>query len=823
MNPHRTRTGQICSTLLLTASASLAQTPATARLDPPAAPQADIKTVAPAAPAQLPVPTRIPSATAKPHHAGSRAEAKSGAQSTPQVDHTRMYLESDAAGAIWARGAGYKARFDSSGMDFVPFFGSKAPRNFDLNLALASVSCGGSALELDTNATPTRVDSVVTFDRGDVSEVFELTPASVEHKFVLATLPGAGDLHVRVSFASELVAKHEEDGFHFENEYGYVQYGNATAIDAAGRTLALRSALIDGAIDIEVPASFAAEARLPLTIDPLINLYPIESVWISSLNPDVVYDGSGSYVMHCWEEIFSAGDSDVFAGLYDLNGYPVGGTQAYVDYTYENWVRPRCAYQYAANRYIITAQVGAPGSRAIWGRVRADNAGGFDSGKVQLSDPGTSGEKLNADVGADPFPGLAYFLLVYERVYSFSDRDVHARLIDSSGAPVSTIYVDNSGGTIDEVPSVSKTNNTGNWNIAWQRETSSGSHDIFGAKVYWQGSITYPTFPISTYSLDETNPSAAGSIVGSERFVVAYEMDYSTDHDILLTLVDGSTTIAQMDLSVAEGSYFLQDQRWPALECDGSHFVCAYSELLSAPYPNYDPMIAEVGTSGFAFTLGEAHLYVDWSYVDEFENAIASRRSSNLNSGPNQYVMAFAYRGAAWGYSDDLWGAFYTGTVGGPIYSFCEGGPSTCPCGTSQNPGAGCGNSANSAGAWLTAYGSPSTSTDNLTMSYGGMPAGVSALLFQSFNVINGGSGNPFGDGRRCVGTPAFRFPIRITDSNGNAEYGYNMSDIPISVRGSVPYLGATVFYQTWYRDGATYCTPAGTNFTNALQVYWTP
>ena len=110
----------------------------------------------------------------------------------------------------------------------------------------------------------------------------------------------------------------DANGFRFENEYGYVQYGNATAIDALGRTFALHSELVEGAIDIAVPADFAARAALPLVIDPLIAAYPIHVGGLNALQPDVVYDGSGNYVMHCWEEAYSATDHDVYSVILDI-------------------------------------------------------------------------------------------------------------------------------------------------------------------------------------------------------------------------------------------------------------------------------------------------------------------------------------------------------------------------------------------------------------------------------------------------------------------------------------------------------------------------
>jgi hypothetical protein len=108
---------------------------------------------------------------------------------------------------------------------------------------------------------------------------------------------------------------------------------------------------------------------------------------------------------------------------------------------------------------------------------------------------------------------------------------------------------------------------------------------------------------------------------------------------------------------------------------------------------------------------------------------------------------------------------------------------------------------------------------DTLTFGFGWMPPNVSALVFQGTTTSN----FTFGDGFRCIGTPTLRFPIRTANGVGDAGYGYTYGDVPISVRGGVPSLGGTFYYQVWYRDPTSFCTSATTNLTNALRVNWTP
>ena len=64
------------------------------------------------------------------------------------IDHSRMYY-SDTADAVWARGASYKARFGSDGLEYTPMFGASPPANYPPALDLASVPIAGDALSLN--------------------------------------------------------------------------------------------------------------------------------------------------------------------------------------------------------------------------------------------------------------------------------------------------------------------------------------------------------------------------------------------------------------------------------------------------------------------------------------------------------------------------------------------------------------------------------------------------------------------------------------------------------------------------------------------------
>lgn len=57
-----------------------------------------------------------------------------------------LVFDEPVEGELWARGAGYKASFDASGVTIVPFFGASAPRNFPFALRGVEASLAGDGL-----------------------------------------------------------------------------------------------------------------------------------------------------------------------------------------------------------------------------------------------------------------------------------------------------------------------------------------------------------------------------------------------------------------------------------------------------------------------------------------------------------------------------------------------------------------------------------------------------------------------------------------------------------------------------------------------------
>lgn len=158
-----------------------------------------------------------------------------------------------------------------------------------------------------------------------------------------------------------------------------------------------------------------------------------------------------------------------------------------------------------------------------------------------------------------------------------------------------------------------------------------------------------------------------------------------------------------------------------------------------------------------------------------------------------------------------------------PLRSLCDGvgyGPS-CPCGNAGSPGAGCADGPGRPGARLAGTGTPSVSADQLTLELSGLRRTSPVVLLQGTSGPNGGQAQAFGDGLLCLGG-SVQFLVGGFAAQGSLAFGHAQG-ASLAQLGSLVTPGSTRVYQALYRSGGSFCTPARTNLSNALQVVWGP
>jgi hypothetical protein len=121
--------------------------------------------------------------------------------------------------------------------------------------------------------------------------------------------------------------------------------------------------------------------------------------------------------------------------------------------------------------------------------------------------------------------------------------------------------------------------------------------------------------------------------------------------------------------------------------------------------------------------------------------------------------------------------------------------------------------------ARLRSVGTASLSNDTLFLTGEDMPNGP-VMYISGTSALGAGQGAAFGDGLLCTGGALMRLRLRF--NAGGSSFVPAPGDTPLSVTGLVTAPGSRV-YQAWYRDSLAYCTGAGFDLTNGLELTWTP
>lgn len=746
-----------------------------------------------------------PGAAARASNAGKLA----GAPETPTFSAARdprshFQIDAPGDGRLWVYGGTYKASFGPEGATYIPAFGSAAPQNFPVTFRLDAVTSSGEALAFDGAAAPTLAGQRVTFERGACAERYDVAHGRVEQSFVFHTLPGAGELVVELDVESALEASETAHGLTFAGALGRVDYSRAVAIDAAGRRLDLATTLVDGEVHLTVPAAFVASAALPLVIDPVLTTWVVNNGASDDFSADIAYDADNNRFLVVYERAFSATDHDVWGELFDPStGAPIANSGAYIDFTGAYWETPRCANNRLASQFLVVAtRRGSPDE--VWARTReAENT--TQGAQFQVSSG--SGAKSNPDVGGDPeLAAPTYYCVVWERAFNpFVDHDVHAQLVRSTSVlqgPL--VLIDNSGGTFDKWPTISKHDGlapygTQAWNITWARQFNANDWDIRGAQVRWDGAIQTPSFELDSTVTDHRYPEVSTSLEPTaygRPYLVVYEQWLPNTVEIVAALMSGPTYITALNLSVAMATPPGLSDILPAVDTDGSHFAVTWSQQYQLGSGDFDMYVCGLYNSGSLLYVSDPKTNLAFSSTYEGNGRIASLYGSGFTS---------TWLGAVWTDSAGV-GNVEAATYELPVGYGTRIGARYCPA----NP-----NSTGVAGS-IGAEGVGYAGGQALHLSAYQLPQNVFCYFLGS--PVPASTTTPATSGIVCVGNPLSRFngpgQVGNTGAAGRVDLDVDTLAIPLPSGGTLALASGTTFhFQAWYRDGAT------NNLTDAVAV----
>jgi hypothetical protein len=792
------------------------------RVFPPLPESIDVKTAAEASRAPDAVlPRSVAGAPIGPASARTQAAPKAHvidrASPAPRafaIDHSRMEYDTPGDGSLWARGAHFKASFDAAGATYFPLFTPAQPRHYPIVLSPDRVTLGGEPLALEGTGVARRELDRVTLDRASFVESYDMCAASIEQTFTFRTLPHGGDLVVHVPLSGEIAPRECFDGIELKSEFGRVTYGRATAIDARGTRFAAATEVLEDGIEIRVDAAFLATATLPLVIDPVVSTFAIDNTSYDDLLGDVSYDVTNNRWLAVYEERVTVSDNDAYWVMCNAAGAGMWG--GYINSDTNSWDNVRCANLRSAQQFMAVGAVYNGSSSNI--RGRQISAAIFSiSGEITISGS-DSGNKGQPQIGGDPYPTApAYYCVSYDRYYSPNDNDILARLVAPNGTLVGpgTIYLSNSGGTIDDTSSVSRSNGEVQWTIAWSRWNSFGSSDIWAARISYSGVVVNQPYQL-TAGNNDTFVSVSSPLSGSQRTMIVFNRDYGTDNDIQALVQDGTTPITSANLStMSGGSWFNKGQTNAAVDCDGRHFLVTYAEQhVIGDGWDYDIYADDLYLADSTLAFAQLHVPVATLGTRDYWPRVATQWSSG---GPSGRAFVEWTKTAATNV-DDVQGAMFDLFEGGTWDFVCtgDGTGNGCPCGNTGAYLHGCANSASNQGGLLMVGGSISTLAGTTTLNVSYVPTTTTCIFIQSAATSGG---TLFGDGLLCASGAILRLGAKTTVA-GSATFP-GPGDPPLVNVGGVSANGGTRYYQVLYRNSVAFCTSATFNMTNGVRLVW--
>lgn len=645
--------------------------------DQKTAPVAPVKT-APRAPAASPAPGSFPRTRPEADKATADPIARSIRAAMGARDPV-LFDQPTPGGALWFQGANYKASFDARGWQFVAQPANGADAALPVRFRTTALTISGTTTPV-AELAPTRVGNRVEYRHDAFVEAIDMRGDAVEQTFRFDSLPTRGELLLTIATDSGRDDVDLGDGIEFRGAADHVGYTEAIATDADGASVRAETLATNGTITIRVPAAFVAAARLPLVVDPVVTSSVVYNGATADLsNPDIAWDeGSQSWTV-AFERLFSANDIDVYTQRLDANLAPIGGITV-VDSTLDVWQQPKLANLRLYGKFLVVAQtsVDAPAPYWIAGRV-LDSAGTLTTGQFDIERAGLAshqpGDKIRPGVGGDPvLSGPTYFTVVWERVLSATDHDVHMKQVTDLGVlrSAAPTFIDNSLG-FESNPSISRTDGPApfaqqRFVVCYQRTFGPTDEDVRGSLLTWDGQFVL-VGGATNYSVDasfanDTRPQPStptdGGANGTRHTMFVYQRTTANNGDVAGSVgtIDG-TMLAFADLTALENNptRLAWPQYNPGVDCDGTRFGVVYQELFNGAGADYDTRIDLFGfdTNTNTIVIQESALTLGFSGDAEFNPRIASRYAgsgarSTRYATTHERSFTAPFTIEAWGY-----------------------------------------------------------------------------------------------------------------------------------------------------------------------------
>ncbi|MBK8097031.1 MAG: hypothetical protein IPK26_07990 [Planctomycetes bacterium] len=433
-------------------------------------------------------------------------------------------------GVLRASGRHYKAEFGEH-LLFVPALGAAVEQNQPLRYRLSSIARDGQhILTADPIAALQREELRVSRRHsGTVTERFDVRPEGLEISYLFTSRPaGTGDLVVTADCLASLPCAVRADGTlaFVLPEIGGITISHVTGIDARGERVRGGLRWQDGKLEMSLPAAFVDRAAYPLVLDPLIGTEFQIGVNDDS-DADVGYQHAVGLYLVAWKRRYSAFDHDIYAQFLSPAGVPQGAP-IWFDSAADVAQRPRVGTVPSANRFVIVYEKSASpfGPFQVVCRTLETNG---TIGVTTVVAPTTDNARHVA-VGSEITNDDDDLLVVFETDAGIEAREV---TVPPAGAPTVSAALALATTPLADEPEISRSGGLlGYWMVVWSGPIN-GNRELLATVVDRTRTMrTAFTLPFTANTVDDSHPAVDGD---GSTFVCAYqsqEAPGSTLHDI---------------------------------------------------------------------------------------------------------------------------------------------------------------------------------------------------------------------------------------------------------------------------------------------------
>lgn len=544
-------------------------------------------------------------------------------------DAPRLLVDRADDGTLWVLGDDYKLALDRDGARFRARADAHQ-RAHTLALGPVVAMVDGRELPVDAKVEPALHGPNAYFARGTLVEVWQFAPDGARQHFLLPEPPPAGDLRLRLPLGGDLQQEPGDGPLTFAAADGTrVTYGDWLACDVGGAACTGHPTVVDGAIELRLPAAFLATANYPLWIDPLVAAATLLSTTHDVQHLDIAVDDSLGVLMGVHQETFAAGDPDIIARRYDTTGALLSESPIDISDAYSE--APAVASHEALNQFLVVwAQLPTGPYQLARIQGRTHPAASTSMGSIFTINLGDASSF--PDVGGPSSNSLLAPYYVVWREFSVLpfNGDIAGRTVQPDGTKGNKTTLDGRN-TEQGNPRISKRSGTGGrWMVVYTTDVSSTVRRIDSAIVHQTGGVLFSQQALTSGVYGQPDVDGDGT-----EFLTVFEGTDAINGDNVVgvrTTYGASLTHVPLPLSFLEvtGSVLPRDQIQPCVSRTKSGFTYAYMESTTPGGTAFVVHAASIGTSTAPLVFGDRHVPLSPSasgFIPHICNGLLSNRS----------------------------------------------------------------------------------------------------------------------------------------------------------------------------------------------------